>query len=153
VRNVIQQQRAKLVRRLHFGGSTLMRQQRVQNSPNITHTHTHTHTHTQSHIHTHPFYGTFPGLPWQAGIRRNLLMDFMVKGKINRGRHTDRPAGRHSMRTNRRPPPSSPHFLCRMPFLPQPSHFILAWDSHEICWIAYPVVWLKFTKYTYPVNA
>jgi len=37
---------------------------------------------------------------------------FMVQGKINRGRHTDHPAGRHSIRTNQwPPPPSSPHFL------------------------------------------
>jgi len=25
-----------------------------------------------------------------------------------------------------------------MPFLTQPSLFILAWDRHRICWIAYP---------------
>jgi len=30
-------------------------------------------------------------------------------------------------------------FLCRMPFLTQPSQFILAWDRHQICWIAYLV--------------
>ena len=30
------------------------------------------------------------------------------------------------------------HFLCRMPFLTQPSQFILAWDRHQICWLAYP---------------
>jgi len=28
-----------------------------------------------------------------------LLLDFMVQGKINRGRHTDYPAGRHSIQT------------------------------------------------------
>jgi len=27
-------------------------------------------------------------------------MDFTLQGKINRGRHTDDPAGRHSIRTN-----------------------------------------------------
>jgi len=43
----------------------------------------------------------------------------MVQGKINRGRHTDHSAGRHSIRTNQCPPPSSPHFVTgRMPFLP-----------------------------------
>ena len=35
----------------------------------------------------------------------------MVQGKINRGRHTDHPAGRHSIRTNQCPPLPSPHFL------------------------------------------
>ena len=41
----------------------------------------------------------FPGRPGWAGARRELL-HFMVQGKINRGRHTDDPAGRHSIRTN-----------------------------------------------------
>ena len=58
-----------------------------------------------------PFYGPFPGPPGWAGARRELL-DFMVQGKINRGRHTDHPAGRHSIRANQcLPPPSSPYFL------------------------------------------
>jgi len=35
----------------------------------------------------------------------------MLQGKINRGRHTDHPAGRHSTRTNQCPPPPSPIFL------------------------------------------
>jgi len=51
-----------------------------------------------------PFHGPFfldhPG--W-ASARRELL-DFMVQGEINRGRHTDHPAGRHSIRTNQCPP-------------------------------------------------
>ena len=35
-----------------------------------------------------------------------------MQWKINRGRHTDHPAGRHSIRTNQcPPPPSSPYFL------------------------------------------
>ena len=35
-----------------------------------------------------------------------------TEGKINRGRHTDHPAGRHSIRTNKCPPPLSPILLC-----------------------------------------
>ena len=74
--------------------------------------HTHTHTHTQ------PFYGPFPGPPGSAGARRELL-NFMVQGKINRGRHTDHPAGRHSIRTNQCLPPPSPIFFTGwMAFLP-----------------------------------
>jgi len=34
-----------------------------------------------------------------------------VRAKINRGRHTDHPAGRHSIRTNQCPPPPSPILL------------------------------------------
>jgi len=59
---------------------------------------------TQTHTHTQPFYGPFPGPPRWAGARRELL-DFMVQGKINRGRHTDQPAGRHSIQTNQCPAP------------------------------------------------
>ena len=56
-----------------------------------------------------PFYGFIPGPPGSVDARRQLL-DFMVQGKINRGRHTDHPAGCHSIRTNQCPPPPS-HFL------------------------------------------
>ena len=60
-----------------------------------------------THTHTQPFYGDFSGTPGWAGARRELL-DFMVQGEINRGRHTDHPAGRHSIRTNQCPPPPPP---------------------------------------------
>jgi len=65
-----------------------------------------------------PFYGPFSGTTGWAGARRELL-DFMVQGKINRDRHTDHPAGRHSIRTNQCPPPPSTIFFTgRTPFLP-----------------------------------
>ena len=57
--------------------------------------------------HHNHFTALFPGPPGWAGARRELL-DFMVQGKINRGRHTDHPAGRHSIRTKQCPPPPSP---------------------------------------------
>jgi len=41
------------------------------------------------------FTALFPGPPGWAGTRRELL-DFMEQRKINRGRHTDHPAGCHS---------------------------------------------------------
>ena len=59
----------------------------------------------------------------------------------NKSRHTDNPARRHSMQTNQRPTSLIPPFLFRMPFLLQPSQFILAWDRHQVCWLAYPVAW------------
>ena len=56
------------------------------------------------------FMALFLGPPGWAGARRELL-DFMVQGKINRGRHTDHPTGCHSIQTNQcPPPPSSPYF-------------------------------------------
>ena len=98
----------------------------------------HTHWHTQS------FYGPFPGLPGCASARRNLL-DFMEQGKITEAdtptiQLGSTPSG---FRTNQWPTSIIPLFLCWMPFLPQHPHFILAWDGHQICWLAYPVAWLQ----------
>jgi len=56
-------------------------------------------TYTQSH--TQVFYGPFLGLPEWAGARRNLLLDFMVEGKIS---EADTPTIWMD------PPPSSPIF-------------------------------------------
>jgi len=62
----------------------------------------------QNIIHTSKrFTALFPGPAGWAGARRELL-DFMVQGKINRGRHTNQPAGCHSIRTNQCSPPPSP---------------------------------------------
>jgi len=59
----------------------------------------HNDMHTRpSHHHHNRFMALFPGPPGWAGARRELL-DFMVQGEINRGRHTDHPTGRHSIRT------------------------------------------------------
>ena len=57
-------------------------------------------------LHHSRFTALFPGPPRWADARRELL-DFMVQGKINRGRHTDHPAGRHSIQTKQCPPPPS----------------------------------------------
>jgi len=62
------------------------------------------------HHHHNRFTALFSGPPGWAGARRELL-DFVVQGEINRCRHTDHPAGRHSIRTNQCPPPPSPIFL------------------------------------------
>jgi len=49
--------------------------------------------------HHNRFTALFPG-PHGWAIARRELLDFMVQGKINRARHTDHPAGRHSIWTN-----------------------------------------------------
>ena len=68
--------------------------------------------------HTHNrFTAFFLGPPGCASARRELL-DFIMQGKINRGRHTDHSAGRHSIRTNQCPPPPSPHIFYRPDALP-----------------------------------
>ena len=89
----------------------------------------HTHTHARTDAHTHNRLTAFgPGQPGSAGTRR--FLDFVEQGKIMvAGAPTvwvgaipsELPA----------PPPHHPTFLCRMPFLSQPSQFVLAWDSHR----------------------
>jgi len=73
-------------------------------------------TDTQTHTHNRSM-ALFPGPPGWAGATE--LLDFMVRGKINRGRHTNHPAGHHSIQTKQCPPPSSlMSFTDRIPFLP-----------------------------------
>jgi len=67
------------------------------------------------------FTALFLGPPGWASARRELL-DFTVQGKINRGRHTDHLAGRHSIRFKQCTPPPSHFFTSRMPFLPPNQH-------------------------------
>jgi len=95
--------------------------------------------------HHNRFTALFPGPTRWAGARRTILLEFMVLGRITRGRHTNNPGGRHSIRTNQQSTSINPPFLCRMPFLPQPSQLILAWNRHRNMldcippWIAYPL--------------
>jgi len=60
--------------------------------------------------HHNRFTALFPGPTGWSSVRRELL-DFVVQGKINRGRHTNHPAGCHSIRANQCPTPPSPRFL------------------------------------------
>jgi len=68
----------------------------------------------------------FPGPPGWAGARRELL-DFMVQARINRGKHTDHPARRHSIRTNQ----------CRPPLTPLLQHSI----KMKLCWVGTDSRW------------
>jgi len=95
----------------------------------LSHLITHTHTHLRR------FSQDYPGEPVPE---ENLLLNFYGSRGDNRGRHTDHPDGLHSVRTNQRPISNMQPFLCRMSFLPQPSHFIPAWERHQICRLAYP---------------
>jgi len=53
------------------------------------------------------FFLDYPGEP----VAEEKLLDFRVQGKINRSRHSDHPARRHSIRTNQCSPPPSPPFF------------------------------------------
>jgi len=98
----------------------------------------------QQHTHT-PILRLFglcprqPGWAIPEGTFRHLL-DVLEQNEDNTGRHTNNPDGLPPIQTNWCPPPlPSPPFLRRMPFLTQPSQFILPWDRLRICWLAYPV--------------
>jgi len=81
-----------------------------------------------------------PGLPRWASIRRDIHpltwgcyhLGYMVKGGDNRGRCNNNPAGHHPIQTIGAP--ISPPFYDRC----YSSQFILAWDRHQVCWVAYP---------------
>ena len=66
-----------------------------------------------------------------SSISARHLQHFVVV-EDNRGRRTDNPSGRHPIRTINAPTSIIPPYLRRMPFLPQPSQFILAWDRHRV---------------------
>ena len=53
-----------------------------------------------------PFHGPFSGIT-QVSRCQKRTSGLMVQGKINSGRHTDHPDGRHSIRTNQCSPPPS----------------------------------------------
>jgi len=96
---------------------------------------------TQPPHHTR-FTAFFLGLPgWAGARRRNLSLHFTVQGEITQADTLIIRLGATPSRVNG--DPFTPAFLRQMSFLPQPSHFILAWDRHQIYWLAYPVAWLK----------
>jgi len=96
-----------------------------------------------NHTHNH-FTALFPGLPRWAGGRRSLLLEFVMQGKITEADTPTIRLGATPSGLISNPPSSSPIFLCQMPFPPQRSEFILAWDRHQICWLAYPVAWFMW---------
>jgi len=70
-------------------------------------------THTTT---TTVLYGPFSGTTRVSRCQKRT--DFMMQGKINRGRHTDTLAGRHCIQTNQCPPPPSPHIFYRPDAIP-----------------------------------
>ena len=91
------------------------------------------------HHHHQCFFWDYSGEP----VLEENLLDFYCAREDNRDRHTNHPDGCHSIQTNHRPTSIVPPFLRWMPFLPHPSHFILAWDRHQIYWFAYPMAWFR----------
>jgi len=55
-----------------------------------------------------PFYGPFSGTTRLSRCQPKNFWTLEMQRKINRGRHTDHSAGRHSIRTKQCPPPPSP---------------------------------------------
>ena len=96
--------------------------------------------------HHNCFTAHFLGPPRWAGTRRELL-DFMVQGKINRGRHSDHPAGRHSIRTNQCPPPWFPHVFLRFFVISSSGVNIQVQDSWCIGRLCFEVGWLHRRNY------
>jgi len=75
-----------------------------------------------------------------------IIIDFKRRGEDNRGKFANNPAVCHPIWTIDALISIIFPVLHRMPFLPQPSQFILAWDRHQICWIAYLEAWCRCNK-------
>jgi len=64
---------------------------------------------------------------------------FTVLGRITRGRHTDNPGGRHSIRTNQQSTSINPtHFYAGRPSCRNPPNLSWLGTGTGICWIAHP---------------
>ena len=63
---------------------------------------------------------------------------YLREGGVTKGRHTDNPGGRQSIRTNQQSTSMNPQFLQQMPFLMQTSQLSQLGTGIGICWIAYP---------------
>ena len=68
------------------------------------------------HITLQPFYGPFSGTTRASRCQKRT--SGLYGRKVNRDRHADHPAGRHSIRTNQCLPPPSPIFFYRPDALP-----------------------------------
>jgi len=90
-------------------------------------------------------------IPNNRTFANHLLLDFVVQGKITEADTPTFPLGAASSKLVSDRPPSSPWFLRRMPFLPQPSQFILAWDRHRNMldcippWLGARCKWIEMT--------
>jgi len=98
-------------------------------------------------LHTQSFYGSFSGTTRVSRCEKKSSGLYGAR-EDHRGRHSNNTDGRHSILTNQRPtsiiPPIFTTYALRAA--------ILAWDRHQICWLAYPVAWLyadvtQLTKY------
>jgi len=93
--------------------------------------------------------GLCPGQPRWDGTRRYILPSSGLSGAKWRLHSQTHQQSRWTATPSRligAPSLSPPPFLCQMPFLAQPSQFILAWDRHQICWLAYSVQGINWIK-------
>jgi len=102
--------------------------------------------------HTHNYFtALFPGLPGRASARRrNLLLDFMMQGKITEADTltiwlTATPSGLISD-----PPPSSPCFYAGCPSLGNPP--TLSWLGTGTKYAGLNTQWLGFVRILYQVQ-
>ena len=105
---------------------------RHRSPPNLAVRRNRRHTHTQRSYSSLNFVRDNLGELVPEGTFRHLL-DFLGQNEDNTGRHTNNPDGLPPIQTNWCLHICHPHHLRRMPFLTQPSQFILAWDRHQIC--------------------
>jgi len=97
-----------------------------------------------NHHHHNRFTAFFPDYRVSWCQKKYKLLDFYGAKEDNRGRHTNHPAGCHSIQTNQQPTSIIPPIFT-LDAVPATTHCILAWHRHQIFWPAYSVAW------SYPV--
>jgi len=95
----------------------------------------------RTHARTQLFYGLIPGLPAWAGVRRNLLLDFIMQGTITEADTPTTQLGATPLISD--PPPSSPHFYAGCPSCHNPSN--LSWLGTGTKYAGLHTQWLGFT--------
>jgi len=104
-----------------------------------------THTqHTQTHNHFTALW-TLSGTTWMSWYQKvhfAIFWIFWCKRKITQADAPTIGMDCHPIQTNWCPIPAIPTIFTPDALLAPSSQFILVWNRHQICWVAYPVTWL-----------
>ena len=103
-------------------------------------------THSLTHAHTQPFYDPFSGATRVSWCQQKSFSGLCGARGDSRGRHTDHPAGHHSIRTNQRPTSILPPFYARCPSCSNPAH--LSWLGTGTRYAGLHTQWLGYNSKT-----
>ena len=103
---------------------------------------------TTSHTHTQLFYDPFSRTTQVSWCQKKTSSGlYGARGDIT-GRHTNNPAQRHSIWTNKQPTSPIPQFYARCPSCCNPANLSGHGTGTKYCWLANPVAWLETNYFT-----